>query len=895
MANHLLLDNSIRIFIIGYFGHSNTGDQQYLLTFDYIFKHFLITHENYITHYLDCDHVKITQFKDTDIIILGGGDILNNYFLDQIISKFLDKPNKIIAVSVGLPYTDIIINTNKLNIIDYIFVRTQQDLELFKTYFHPHRIFFLPDLSFFLLNIHTHINLHTNNHLSTKSHLQNIHNNGQKIIAITLSRHIYDPKSPHYYHNIIQSFIKFIKYLLTFQYYVVLLPFNTNTQQHSENDIIIHNHILDILKDNPHISNNILNLTTHLEPLEILDLYQYFYLTIPMRFHATLFSIYTNVPMLPIFTTRKIKNLLLDVNWLHGYQLDCNEKDIPTHIDEVILINRFRNVISLRQHLSNKLLVINRDFFTNNLHHIKHLMNLITCDYSKISFSLNTNYIHSTINDVFIKLQETAQKYGINDFRNTQDIHIQKLLTQMVSYYLTNGSIESPYSYGLSTKMFQINYNYQKEWEWIIKDNNKKYLQRSNKIFNNPYGLFNINYIDQIDYSNAHRSGWQFVYENIKYLHNDSSNLYLDLYLDKTFHWNKTINKELNIIPYRHNWIGFIHHTFDTSFSDYNNHNLFHNQDFLDSLLSCKGIFVLSKYLKDQLEIELKYRHLSIPIFHLTHPTEINVPLFTPKKLLYNSDKKLIHIGGWLRDIYSFYNLYIPPKYKFQSQYNICDFSSHYIEEPIRKVILKGTHMNNYYPSPQLPNLLQHFLKTLDSSTSQSISQNTSQNTSQNCSQNISQNCSQNASQNCSQNSQELRNNWYRHFYTQVKYICDNVDFIDKLSNEQYDELLTENIVFINLVDASAVNTIIECIVRHTPIIINDHPAVVELLGKNYPLYFNHNYQNYFELNQQVFELLSNTNNIKKAHYYLTQLHKSKFNIKNFIHDFVNCIKTIST
>jgi len=55
---------------------------------------------------------------------------------------------------------------------------------------------------------------------------------------------------------------------------------------------------------------------------------------------------------------------------------------------------------------------------------------------------------------------------------------------------------------------------------------------------------------------------------------------------------------------------------------------------------------------------------------------------------------------------------------------------------------------------------------------------------------------------------------------------------------EEYDELLTKNIVFVDLFDASANNTVLECIVRGTPIIINNIGGVSEYLGKDYPLYF---------------------------------------------------------
>jgi|GEM_PF-539071 len=54
-----------------------------------------------------------------------------------------------------------------------------------------------------------------------------------------------------------------------------------------------------------------------------------------------------------------------------------------------------------------------------------------------------------------------------------------------------------------------------------------------------------------------------------------------------------------------------------------------------------------------------------------------------------------------------------------------------------------------------------------------------------------------------------------------------------------YDVLLGENLVFLDLYGSSANNTVVECLVRATPIIINALPAIVEYLGADYPLYFN--------------------------------------------------------
>ncbi len=58
------------------------------------------------------------------------------------------------------------------------------------------------------------------------------------------------------------------------------------------------------------------------------------------------------------------------------------------------------------------------------------------------------------------------------------------------------------------------------------------------------------------------------------------------------------------------------------------------------------------------------------------------------------------------------------------------------------------------------------------------------------------------------------------------------------VSNAEYDRLLSENICFVSLYDASANNAVVECLARGTPILINRLPAVEEYLGTDYPLYY---------------------------------------------------------
>ena len=103
------------------------------------------------------------------------------------------------------------------------------------------------------------------------------------------------------------------------------------------------------------------------------------------------------------------------------------------------------------------------------------------------------------------------------------------------------------------------------------------------------------------------------------------------------------------------------------------------------------------------------------------------------------------------------------------------------------------------------------------------------------------------------------------------------VTLIKKVHNFEYDILLSENIVSINLIDCSAANTIIECMVRNTPILINKLPAIIEYLGKDYPFY----YDNLVEASLKA----NNIDIIKKTHLYLKSMDKTKLKLETFIND----------
>ncbi len=68
--------------------------------------------------------------------------------------------------------------------------------------------------------------------------------------------------------------------------------------------------------------------------------------------------------------------------------------------------------------------------------------------------------------------------------------------------------------------------------------------------------------------------------------------------------------------------------------------------------------------------------------------------------------------------------------------------------------------------------------------------------------------------------------------------IYEQVEFLPRLSNNEYNDLLRECVVFLDLYDATANNAVLECIARHTPLLVNRIPATVEYLGSQYPLFY---------------------------------------------------------
>lgn len=98
----------------------------------------------------------------------------------------------------------------------------------------------------------------------------------------------------------------------------------------------------------------------------------------------------------------------------------------------------------------------------------------------------------------------------------------------------------------------------------------------------------------------------------------------------------------------------------------------------------------------------------------------------------------------------------------------------------------------------------------------------------------------------------------------ELKPFYKSVQVIPHLTNDEYDELLSQNIVYLEMYDSCSNNILSECLVRNTPLLVNPLPAVIEYLGEDYPFYFESRTQAAKKVGN--FALIEETYNYLKNH-----------------------------
>ena len=775
----------LSIIVIGYYFRNNFGDDLFQYVFqNYIFKEEQLTFVNF-------DDIKSISHWNYDMIVIGGGDVINDYFFNSTNWNILKQQSApIIFYSIGATYQEFVY---PLDIGDQFFFRNLADYDKFKSMYSSNYVEFTPDIAFLL-----------------DYEIKERESNSIKKIGICV------PASS------LNCVIELAR-ALSNTYEVFFIPFDTSASE-SNSDLVA----LNKLKDK-NFGPNVHFILEKQSIEQMLNMFSELDIVIAGRFHSVLLSMITGIPFIAVYKTPKIDKLRQEMNSVLQ-PLFVEIKDNTISIDSVL--KKLDYVIGSFTEIKESLCNVKdryNDLAKSTIKNIKIRKRYgppQTCDKQLI--------IDTTLMQLGKMLQRNVSHKDIRKLRSNIPINnVFSLRGKNVAFHLAQEILWqiskdpfAPYLYGLAENV--CTKGLYSQLDWLIDDYYSRYHFRNiNK---------NIDYVN-LNFQEVHRSGWQYVVDNIILELNTkqrTNKLVIDTYVDKTFHWNSQFYKSKGVIPYKNDWIGFIHHTFSPYNNVYNCDLLFQDKTFQESLQHCKALIVLSEYLKTEI---IEKTSTNVPIYVVTHPTEIVVKQFSWNNFQNNKQKQVIQIGNWLRNMFSIYAIELPTTSIISN-----------------KGVLRNRNSDNYF----LPNDFYSQLENVFSVTLQN--------------QEICR--------------ISMQNMHLKGMYEYIVYLENSVSTIDFLDDSQYDDLLSNNIIFINLVDASAVNTVIECILRSTPLLVNPHPAVKEMLGESYPLYYTSLYE--------ASRLLDDTNALKNGHEYLYNLNKDQFKITSFLSDLGRILDLIS-
>jgi polysaccharide pyruvyl transferase WcaK-like protein len=830
------------VMVLGFFNRQNMGDDTYTIVFSQLFN-------NCDVSYKSLDDVHDMSTINTDILIIGGGDIINDYFMTKLQYLLKNYVGRVYGISVGIPYASC---SHYLHIFDHVFVRSMEDYRIASLEIGAKNVSYTPDISVILRYI-------------LRVQPPRIPITVKKHVAICLAQPLFynNPRKTQLITDLSSTLIDFAK-KYNVMYHIMAFNYNVNSNQ--ECDHIINTQVIKHLQD-----NNILYQVHHdiQSPIDmIIFLHQKIDMCLCMRYHSVMFSIIANIPFVPLYVSQKISNVLKDIQYDNSksYLIDYDDKYRPRSIDKNKLLSCFENVYNSRG-------ISNNNFMINNQweHYIRNIRQVILNEQPYIN-PISRMKLNS-FNDVLIKCKNSLCKFlDILPLEYESILHkTGKIehnvkssmdIARLICFTIT-GQMNHPCIWGLAENINKDDFCLFDAIKYIYDDVNDTF--NSQEITYYPYLnnferkiLINVDFVFSNDYSRYHRSGWSYAIGGLMHLDAPTlmkqSDIFIDTYVDRSFHWNKEIMKTIGEIPYTKPWYGFIHHTFDTTHSNFNCDTLLKDSDFLISLETCKGLIVLTKYLKKQLDDEFIKINKNISVHVLYHPMEFVEDNFTLQKFINNPNKKIVQIGAWLRNPYAIY------------EFKLSDYCTN-----LQKAHLRGNEMDMYFAPPNYIEKMQTILFN-----DEWLVQNNDDNSI--CRPvNICRPIDI-----CRPNINYIANKYYLGAFERLCNDYNSVEIIPKLNNQQYDKLLSENIVFLNLVDCSAVNTVIECIVRNTVLIVNRLEPLEEILGKNYPGF-------YTDL-KEASDFCTNMNKISHIHNYLKSLDKSRYNLDTFVEEFQNII-----
>lgn len=402
----------------------------------------------------------------------------------------------------------------------------------------------------------------------------------------------------------------------------------------------------------------------------------------------------------------------------------------------------------------------------------------------------------------------------------------------------------------------------------------------------------------QGEYKRFHRSGWAFAMRALREALRDGNQeqeeenqrrlgvVYIDYYVDRSFLWKRDELVDAGRLPRtrllggnKERWAGFVHHTFGDVDQQQENgcRKLAENDLFRESLRNCAALFVFSEsnrtdWLRALREIDRQADFdVRTRVYTVTHPTEhvkYSWLMFNLGEFVNNPERSLVQVGAWLRDPYTIYDLNV------DRGINVRDSLGRLVRAlPLRRAALRGRQMDAYFP----PRNTEEWASRAKTQCARLFWEGAFHDR-------------EGQGGRVAAGAWEPRAMNYvlavpDYHDTGYKFANDVIDFcaestssvvqLPELSDKKYDILLSRNAVFLRLLDASAVNAVLECIIRNTPVFVNRLPAVIEILGEGYPGL----YTNVEDALARVTELDA----YARAHEYLRDMNKTRFTAPYFV------------
>jgi hypothetical protein len=869
------------LVILGFYGRFNLGDEAYTCLPE--LRHLLKDMDVSFRAIDDMDKQTWCEVdKESDAYVVGGGDVINDYFANTLVP--LVKPQKPwYALSVGMPYSSSLAKTLLVH-LRHTFARSQSDADRATTGAGPKNVTRAADLCFLLADRVAR--------LPPFQHLPI----GVKKIGVCVARPFFANPEP------LDALARaLVAVVIDTAAEVHLIPFNTSDNE-DESDLITNRALAASIKA-AHPSARVvlhgdsaveepvsgaLAVTAVRDPMNVLALLRKMDATVCVRYHSLVFSALCGTPYVAVGCTSKMDALateLLTEGSRRVRPTRVDAKNVPLELDTAGLEAGIRAAMHARSHKASEAETETRkrvcEMTERATQSVIRLREMIATHHQRTRYvdplarALAT--AQPTLEKMHAFLEKTLPSLGCSSVPYAEGAPLGTVLqadeareVAKLVFYGCTGGFSHPGVWGLTQKLeTDPNVRLKDEADYVYKSFRGDTLE----LFELPdisAGLPPpvLRYLDRgttqgpdfrvrIDpavadrYEGVHRSGWAHALAGLLHLETSltlnpviatstptasDSEVWVDTYIDRTFGWGCNVLQAAGVVPYRHAWVGFVHHTFDAYNGDNSCAHMFEQEAFLLSLPTCKCLVALTHCLTSALRTELdKIGARHVQVHTLTHPTETNVKRFSIEAFTKNPRRALVQVGAWLREPYAIYRVQLP-------QWSIHN------PWQLSKAELRGKNMErNFAPAGLIQNIEDSLFGPLDASLTPGDS----------------------ASRARGQN---------LHSVGLVQALVNDhnsVTEIKALDDEAFDNLLAENIVFLCLRDCSAVNTVIECIVRGTPLVVNRLEPLEEILGKDYPGFYD-------KIEDVVFMLADKSMPEKMNTHLATKVDLSLFEISTF-------------